>query len=325
MRCDPTLLQVAPPTSARRALARDDGFALITVIFIVSLLASAAFIATTAARSRLRAVEADLAVAQAQAAADTGFAITLRAMLQHASTDAPSQSAQSVTRCRINATSRVSVIVTDEAARIDLNLASPDLLRALMIGLGWSADLTQKRLDALADYVDSDDDTRPLGAEARDYSHLKRAGRPRNAPLKAVEELGQIVNFDVAAVLQILPHVTVHSGMTGIDSASASQLLLAILDAGERGQPFDGNAAATSASNRLAPNFRSQPSGSTKTVTATGLTETGAMFVRDALVTVPSRRQPQSTQADFRILRWRQGEAPLDDVGSFGEASWPQC
>ncbi|MFW6061438.1 MAG: hypothetical protein ACOC93_01390 [Planctomycetota bacterium] len=63
--------------------------------------------------------------------------------------------------------------VVDEAAKINLNQASPETLSAL--------GLTPEQVDSLLDYLDADDETRPAGAEQGYYSQLPHPYRIPNA------------------------------------------------------------------------------------------------------------------------------------------------
>jgi type II secretory pathway component PulK len=75
----------------------------------------------------------------------------------------------------------------DPDSRLDLNLASPAMLRA---ALG-----DDSLADALLDWRDADDSPRPFGAEAQWY---ERAGRrsPRNGSLASARELALVRGFD---------------------------------------------------------------------------------------------------------------------------------
>jgi type II secretory pathway component PulK len=92
------------------------------------------------------------------------------------------------------------VELEDAGARIDLNLASADVLRAVVGSDSLS--------DALLDWRDPDGAPRPLGAEAEWY---RRNGRrtPRNGPLAAVEELQLVRGFEGPVYLRLRPLLAV--------------------------------------------------------------------------------------------------------------------
>ncbi|MGH7527119.1 MAG: general secretion pathway protein GspK [Gemmatimonadales bacterium] len=111
--------------------------------------------------------------------------------------------------------------VEDASARLDLNRAPREILRALL----GSDSLT----DALLDWRDSDGAPRENGAEAEWY---RAQGRrlPRNGPLADVAELGFVRGFDGARMAALRPDVTVR-GAGQIDVNAAAPAVLATLPA----------------------------------------------------------------------------------------------
>jgi general secretion pathway protein K len=78
--------------------------------------------------------------------------------------------------------------------RLDVNEASEEMIVNLLDAIGVDSDAPQL-LDALEDWIDPDDDARPMGAERGWY---EAAGRivPRNGPLADLRELRRIRGFD---------------------------------------------------------------------------------------------------------------------------------
>jgi general secretion pathway protein K len=109
--------------------------------------------------------------------------------------------------------------LTNAAARMDLNLATPEMVRAL---LG-----NDSMADALLDWRDADDIPRPLGAESDWY---RAAGRrvPRNGPLVDVGELSWVRGFDNANVARLATLLTT-DGTGQLDVSAAPPRLLATL------------------------------------------------------------------------------------------------
>jgi general secretion pathway protein K len=89
--------------------------------------------------------------------------------------------------------------IEEAGTRLDLNLAEPVALRAL---LG-----SDSLADALLDWRDPDDVPRPLGAEQPWYMDQGRRA-PRNGPLADVAELRLIRGFDLAMVRRLEPLLT---------------------------------------------------------------------------------------------------------------------
>ena len=76
--------------NTRSTLRGDEGFALVSVIAITTLLAVVAFIFTASVRSFIRSAESDLATAEAEALGDAGVNLVLLTLIAPASAPAAS-------------------------------------------------------------------------------------------------------------------------------------------------------------------------------------------------------------------------------------------
>jgi DNA uptake protein ComE-like DNA-binding protein len=83
--------------------------------------------------------------------------------------------------------------LTDEAGKININVAPPETLRNL-------PNMTSELVDCLMDYRDSDSDTRPEGAEQDYYDHLDSPYVIRNGPLGTLEELLMVKGFNARII-----------------------------------------------------------------------------------------------------------------------------
>jgi general secretion pathway protein K len=108
--------------------------------------------------------------------------------------------------------------VEEAGTRLDLNLASPEALRAM---------LGDSLAEPVLDWRDPDDIARPLGAE-RDWYLTRGRPVPRNAPLAAVAELRLVRGFDSATVRRVEPLLTV-SGDVRVDLNAAPREVLTAL------------------------------------------------------------------------------------------------
>ncbi|PHS27960.1 MAG: hypothetical protein COA84_02900 [Robiginitomaculum sp.] len=93
------------------------------------------------------------------------------------------------------ASGEVSVIYRDTSGLIPINQDAPEMMAMLFKGLGLGLNDRKAAAAKLADYIDQDNRRRFRGAERADY-RLKRRPRPSNAPLRAYEELYQIIAWD---------------------------------------------------------------------------------------------------------------------------------
>lgn len=305
----------------------DEGFALVSVIWLATLLAVVAFVFTSAVRSHVREAEAQIAVAEADALAEAAVNLAILRAFD------PSQSETSGTSAGLaNAAYAcplgggfAQIRIGDETGKIDLNIATDELLQALFTGLGLSREDAAARVEAIADYRDADNNRRLNGAEREEYAAAGRPSGPKNAPFEAVEELAGVIGFDAETVHRLNPFLTVHSRKSGIDPALAPPGLVALLTQGAQAHAAGAPSPGTTG---LPPRFMAASTRTMFTVTADVQTARGARFVREAVVqridAPPARSSRQLGEVrapaplPFRIWRWRRGEA-------MGEAQAPDA
>jgi general secretion pathway protein K len=104
---------------------------------------------------------------------------------------------------------RVTVEITDESGKIDLNSADPTLLTSLFISVGVDLNRAEALADAIEDWRDPDDVPQKLGAEANEYRQAGLAYAPRNAPFQTVSEVQQVLGMDYELFRRIEPAVTI--------------------------------------------------------------------------------------------------------------------
>lgn len=194
---------------------------------------------------------------------------------------------------------RITVSVTDEAGRVDLNAAPPELLRELMVVFGLSDAQAAALADAIADFRDADTERRPFGAEDRDYAAAGAVLGARDAPFAATAELGRVLGMPPELRRALMPHVTVHSGLAEPVAASASpQVLAALAELAEQRDQVGQGALPTG---RLL--ILTDPEGGRRHWIARILSEAllpdGARFAREAVVEVSPDRPPH-----YRVLSW---------------------
>jgi len=83
--------------------------------------------------------------------------------------------------------------VTDEASKINLNVATEQVLLGL-------PNMTQELVDCLLDYRDQDEETRPEGAEQDYYDQLPHPYLIKNGPLGTLEELLLVKGFHATLI-----------------------------------------------------------------------------------------------------------------------------
>jgi general secretion pathway protein K len=207
---------------------RERGVALVLVLWVSVLLAVVAASFIVERRSDFLIVHNSVSIARAQAAADAGVQ---RALLDAFRAD---QSPQTWKR---DGTSHewsfdgvpIRVEMRDESGKIDINSASDELLRGLLVSVGLAPDDASRLLDAILDWRDLDSMTRPNGAEEADYRSAGLTYRPANGPFQTIEELQLVLGMRPEIYRRIAPMITVYSRQPGVNTTLASrEVLLAI-------------------------------------------------------------------------------------------------
>ena len=121
---------------------------------------------------------------------------------------------------------RVSVIFRSEAARIDLNSASKELLAGFIAGFGANPSAAESYADRIIAWRSpaTEDD-----AENSFYRTSGLAYVPRHAPFPSVEELWLVSGIPAVFVERMLPFVTVFSNLGTVNVADAAPQVVAAL------------------------------------------------------------------------------------------------
>lgn len=205
------------------------GFALLSVLVVMTAASTICLaialdgsVTADAARNRINAERAHWAARSCLAAL---LAETDLLLARERDAQGRTESWRSLpSRLRRDATAETSgCVVGLEASgtRIAINEATEERLLRFFhaAGLGGArGDLT----DALLDWIDEDDDPRPLGAEHSAYVALNRIP-PRNGELQDPRELAHVRGFETVAE-RLLPMVTTSSAPISLGHASAAVL-----------------------------------------------------------------------------------------------------
>ncbi len=101
----------------------------------------------------------------------------------------------------------------DEAGKINVNKATPDMLKNLFMAADplLGKNTAEEIADAVADWRDTDDNKTAHGAESQAYAALSKPYAPRNGPMQSVEELKLILGMTPELYEKIRPYVTVYT------------------------------------------------------------------------------------------------------------------
>ena len=294
------------------ARARQEGAALVLVIWLATLLAVVASSFIFAARTDALVIRNSLSLARAEAIAD---AAVQRAVFEVYRIDNAPDAWRRDGSARLWAFdgAAVKVEMRDESARIDLNSASDALLRGLLVSTGLADEDANRLLDAILDWRDPDALKRLNGAEESDYRAAGLAWRPANAPFQAVEELQLVLGMRPEIYRRIAPMITVHSRQAGVTTQVATrEVLLAIPGlTPEIVDDYIARREEALANSQPIPalpqagQFASPPSSLVASIRAEAKLEDGTIFVRDAVALLrPIPRRPVT------FLAWRSASLP---------------
>ncbi|NUS37664.1 MAG: general secretion pathway protein GspK [Lysobacter sp.] len=125
---------------------------------------------------------------------------------------------------------RVEVRITDEQGKVDLNLASLDLIAALFRQLGTDPQQAQQLAGEVLDWRDADTLTQPGGgAEDADYAAAGLPYGSKDEPFESVAELEQLLRMPKDLYARAAPFLTVYSGRANPDPAFAPPEVLAAM------------------------------------------------------------------------------------------------
>lgn len=121
----------------------------------------------------------------------------------------------------------VAVVARNEAGRVDLNRASPELIAGVFRLAGADADLAKSLAARVEDWRDEDNDVSDGGgAESADYRGGGRADGPANRPFVHVGELALVLGMPLNVAAAAAPYFTVASTLEKINPLLADPALL---------------------------------------------------------------------------------------------------
>lgn len=203
------------------------GFALVLVLWVLSLLTIMAGSFALSMRREAAIVTGGRSNAQAMAVAESGLAVA-ELMLMN-----PDQRQRWRTDGSIYqidyALDKVRIRLLSETGKVDLNSADQTLLQGLMAYAPVEDKLQAKLAGAILDWRDEDDLIHIEGAEKKEYKDAGLSYQPRNKPFQSVEELQLVLGIDEQVFKWLENRVTVYSGQSTVDLTQAAKEVLQVL------------------------------------------------------------------------------------------------
>jgi general secretion pathway protein K len=294
-----------------------NGFALVLVLWVLSLLTimAGSFALTMRRESTIVAGIKDNA--GAIAAAEAGIAVA-EIMLLHPEQNKRWRADGNLYQVDFGST-QIRLRLLSEAGKIDINKATLPLLQGLIAQAPAEEDQQAKLIGAILDWRDQDDLVNIDGAEKKEYQDAGLKYQPRNKPFQAVEELQMLLGMDERVFNWLEPIITVYSGQAQVNLKVASAKVLNILPS------LDASLIETYLATRLesakndlpTPEFAASltgggGSGGNETVTivseAKMADETSALVSATVVKSGGANplEQADATQSEpFKVLKWQ--------------------
>jgi general secretion pathway protein K len=331
MSSPPSQQQVDRKTHHSRVKFNHKGFALVLVLWVLSLLTimAGSFALTMRRESTIVAGIKDNA--GAVAAAEAGIAVA-EMMLLHPEQNKRWRADGNIYQMNFGST-QIRLRLLSETGKIDINKAALPLLQSLMAQAPVEEDQQAKLIGAIVDWRDQDDLISLEGAEKEGYKDAGLKYQPRNKPFQTLEELQMVLGMDERVFNWIEPLITVYSGQAQVNLKQASSKVLNILPNLDASliQSFVATRLENAKNDLPAPEFTAGLvggggaglgiGGSSETITivseAVMADETSAL-VR-ATLTKSDNTQPDSSDntdqsEPFKVLKWQRNpgnEEPL--------------
>ena len=207
---------------------RQRGIGLVIVLWCLVLLSAMAVSYAFGVRTEVRGARNQVEQAQASALAEAGVARGLWELA--ARPPRPGEAARPGGVEQLD-TGEAHWRLSSPSGRVDLNAATPELLERLLAEALPEADRRRALVAAIQDWRDPDSLRRQDGAEDRDYLADGAGHGAADRPFRHPAELLQVRGMTPALFASISPHLTVHSGVSGVNPRHAEPSLLRLLGA----------------------------------------------------------------------------------------------
>lgn len=122
----------------------------------------------------------------------------------------------------------VSVRVTDESNKVNLNTASDDLLRATLLSIGADANTAGALTAAIVAWREQDD-SMPTFIKVQQYRAVRRDYAPPEKPFRSIDELAEVIGMSPSLLAKLKPHLTIYSTYGPSDASTDPVVRNAIL------------------------------------------------------------------------------------------------
>jgi general secretion pathway protein K len=201
-----------------------DGFIVVTALWLLAALAALAAIVSIYLVQSAKAVAVLDAALQSDMLTSAGLEL---AAYQLSNQDTDRQPTHGRFTFSL-AQTKVTVEYLSEAARINLNLASKDLLVGLFSALGADTEAAELYAERVVGWRTR---AQPKNLEVEEglYAAAKANYFPRRGPFQSADELWLVLGLPAAIVERMVPFVTVYSGLAEVNVLDAAPMVIAAL------------------------------------------------------------------------------------------------
>jgi len=280
------------------------GFALIVVLWFLVLISTIGIYMMANARSETALARNTLAAARAEALADGAVA---QAAASQMLSDPTKRWLLDGTPHELNMPGgHATLRMIDESLKINPNLASDVLMSGLFQALGLDRQHADSLGAAIADWVQSGDTPRPLGAKKDQYLAAGRNYGPPGQPVESLDELQLVLGMTPQLLAAALPYLTIYTAQAspGNTRAMSPVVLKATRIAAFQANSTGGQSPDTGQS--------AEPDGPiVMTVEATAHSFDGGAFVRRAVIAIKTGNENGAEiPRGFQVMDWRRGVLP---------------
>lgn len=256
--------------------ARDRGFALLLVLWTLVPISLMFITLASASRSEAQLAANLRSAAELEALADGAIHTAIFDQLQRrgATQEEPGVAAQVPGV-------EVTVEVQSQSGLVNPNVASPALLRALMLRLGADLQRANGLARAIADWRTPGQGAGPGAAKAPQYRAAGLGYGPPGAPFETLDELHDVLGMTPDVLAALAPHLTLYSDRDPDLATTDPVVWTALRDTGVAGRS-------------------GQASGQVVRITATAQRPDGTRAARQAIIRLgfsPNLR-------GWRVLAW---------------------
>lgn len=227
----------------RSAGKADGGFALLIVLWTMVMLSFLAFAIVASGRRQVRIAARERLHAQLQAQADGGV---WEATFNLLDTSRAHWRADGMAHRLRRGRAMVEYRIASEAGKVNPNLASPDLLAALLRAAGAQARMAQEiAINIRAWRFPLQQGGPPLAGGAAAYAAAGLDYAPPGAPFQTREEIALVLGMTPALVTQVLPELSVYWDADPVALLAGPVVRQALAMAGQPPTPDDGGRSQT--------------------------------------------------------------------------------